>query len=223
MTALKLVGAARTFPGQPPVEALKPSDLSVAEGELVTITGPSGSGKSTLFNVAGLLDRPTQGEVWVSGQNTSELNEHQRTAMRGEELGFVFQAFHLMRQRTVLENVELTGLYQGKSEEERRKQAMKAIEQVGLEHRTNAKAALLSGGESQRVAIARAVAGTPQLLLCDEPTGNLDSKNSEGIISLLSELNQTGITVMIITHDPVVAAVGRVQLSMSDGELFRVK
>ncbi len=223
MIALELVGAARTFPGQPPVEALKPSDLSVTEGELVTITGPSGSGKSTLFNVAGLLDRPTQGEVWVSGQNTSELNEHQRTAMRGEELGFVFQAFHLMRQRTVLENVELTGLYQGKSEEERRQQAIEAIEQVGLEHRTNAKAALLSGGESQRVAIARAVAGTPQLLLCDEPTGNLDSKNSEGIINLLSELNRTGITVMIITHDPTVAAVGRVQLSMSDGELFRVK
>lgn len=217
MSVLTLEDVARTFPGTPPVEALKPCSLSVVAGDLVTITGPSGSGKSTLLNVAGLLDRPTQGSVIVANTDTSVLPEKQRTDIRGRHLGFVFQAFHLMNKRTVMDNVRLTGLYQGVTAAERTQRAEIAITQVGLGHRREYPTDVLSGGERQRVAIARAIAGSPSLLLCDEPTGNLDSENSAGIVELLRQLNDAGMAIVIITHDPTISAIGRTRLAISDG------
>ena len=217
MSVLTLEGVARTYAGPPPVEALKTCDVVVEPGGLVTVTGPSGSGKSTLLNIAGLLDRPTGGRVIVEGKDTSSLSERARSQLRGRHIGFVFQAFHLMARRSVLDNVRLAGLYQGASEAERSRRARSAIEKVGLMPRLEAPASVLSGGERQRVAIARAIAGQPALLLCDEPTGNLDSQNSASVVSLLEELNRTGIAVLIITHDAHVASVGRQRFHVKDG------
>ena len=217
MSVLELRGAGRTFPGTPPVEALKPCDITVQPGELLTVTGPSGSGKSTFLNIAGLLDTPTCGTVHLCDVDTSTISERERSELRGSNIGFVFQAFHLMPRRSVLDNVRLAGLYQGVSERTRTERARTAIENVGLHHRADALTDVLSGGERQRVAIARAIAGEPQLLLCDEPTGNLDSKNSAAIVQLLSALHTSGIAVLIITHDPSIAEIGDRQCHVLDG------
>lgn len=217
MSVLALEGAAKTYPGPPEVEALLACDVSIDTGGLVTVTGPSGSGKSTFLNVAGLLDRPTSGRVLVAGEDTSAMSEKVRSRLRGRHFGFVFQAFHLMPRRSVFDNVRLAGLYQGASPAERSERARNAIEKVGLLPRMEAPASVLSGGERQRTAIARALAGQPALLLCDEPTGNLDSNNSASVIALLQELNASGIAVLIITHDPEVAAIGRRRLFVKDG------
>ncbi|MGW0394601.1 ABC transporter ATP-binding protein [Streptomyces sp. NPDC003042] len=208
-----------TYPGPPPVEALKSCELTVMRGEFITIVGPSGSGKSTFLNVAGLLDSPTSGRYLLDGIDTAALPDRERTALRGRRIGFVFQSFHLLPHRSALENVALAMLYTGTSRAQRLVRAREALEQVGLGHRTTAVPGRLSGGERQRVSIARALVGRPSLLLCDEPTGNLDSANAASVLTLLDELHAAGMTVMVITHDSEVAARGRRTVSVRDGRL----
>lgn len=217
---LELRGLARTYPGPPPVVALRPADLSVRAGEHLAIIGPSGSGKSTLLNLLGLLDRPTGGRLLLDGIDTATLNERDRTAVRGRRIGFVFQAFHLMPHRTTVENVMLAQLYTDRRRKaERRADAIKVLTKVGLGHRLGALPSTLSGGERQRVAIARALVNRPALLLADEPTGNLDSHTAASVLDLLAELVADGLTLLVITHDPAVAARAPRTVTIRDGEL----
>lgn len=211
--------AGLTYPGPPPVAALKPCDLVVRKGEFVTIVGPSGSGKSTFLNIAGLLDSPTEGHYLLDGIDTGTLSDPDRSALRGRRIGFVFQAFHLMPHRTAVDNVALSMVYAGAGRKDRVRAAGEALERVGLSHRMNAVPTTLSGGERQRVAIARALAARPSLLLCDEPTGNLDSATAATIMGLLEALHGDGMTVLVITHDPAVAERGMRTLSIRDGML----
>jgi len=208
-----------TYPGPPPVFALRPTDLVVEAGAYVTIVGPSGSGKSTFLNVAGLLDRPTEGTFLLDGIDVGGLREAERTGLRGSRIGFVFQSFHLLPYRTATENVAIAQLYAGTPRKERLATAREALDRVGLAHRRHALPATLSGGERQRVAIARALANTPSLLLCDEPTGNLDTVTTQEILELLDELHASGITLIAITHDPNVAARGERTITIRDGRL----
>jgi putative ABC transport system ATP-binding protein len=182
---MELHGLARTYPGPPPVPALRPADLVIEAGDYVAVTGPSGSGKSTLLHLLGLLDAPTAGSYLLDGLDTSALGDRGRSALRGRRIGFVFQAFHLLPYRTALENVMLAELYNQTPRSGRLQAAVEALDAVGLSHRMNALPTTLSGGESQRVAIARALVNRPSLMLCDEPTGNLDSKNAAGLMGLL--------------------------------------
>ncbi|WP_225848304.1 ABC transporter ATP-binding protein [Streptomyces sp. HPF1205] len=218
MTAIvELRGVAKTYPGTPSVEALKPVDLTIEAGEHLAIVGPSGSGKSTLLNLLGLLDRPTQGQYVFAGHDVSALNERERTALRGRRIGFVFQQFHLLPHRTAAENVGIALLYSTPTQRQRTAAAVEALDRVGLGHRLHALPGTLSGGERQRVAIARAVVGAPALVLCDEPTGNLDSATAQAVLGLLEDLNRDGVTLIVITHDPGVAARARRQLQILDG------
>ncbi|MFJ4091239.1 ABC transporter ATP-binding protein [Kitasatospora sp. NPDC089913] len=212
-------GVGLTYPGPPPVLALRPADLVVERGEFVTVIGPSGSGKSTFLNVAGLLDRPTCGTYRLDGTDTGTLKDSARTAIRGARIGFVFQAFHLLPHRSAAENVELGMLYGAVPRTERSVRSRDALTRVGLAHRLHALPTTLSGGERQRVAIARALAPRPALLLCDEPTGNLDSATSSDVLALLDELNADGVTVLLITHDAAVARRGTRTLAIRDGVL----
>ncbi|MFI1782076.1 ABC transporter ATP-binding protein [Streptomyces rubiginosohelvolus] len=208
-----------TYPGPPPVPALRRSGLSIGKGEFVTVVGPSGSGKSTFLNIAGLLDSPTAGTYLLDGISTSELNDRDRTGLRGNRIGFVFQSFHLLPHRTALENVALSMVYSRIAPSERLRRARTALDRVGLTHRVDSPPTRLSGGERQRVAIARAVAGGPSLLLCDEPTGNLDSDNARNVMELLTDLHADGLTVVVITHDPQVAGRGGRTVTIRDGRL----
>lgn len=212
----------RFFPGPPPVNALRGVTLAVARGDYLTIVGPSGSGKSTMLNMLGLLDRPSTGEFTFDGVHVGELGEDERAAIRARSIGFVFQAFHLMPTRTVLENVMLAGTYAGVPRAERENAAVAALERVGLRERIAFTPATLSGGERQRVAIARAVALSPQLLLADEPTGNLDRANSAAILDLFAELGRDGLTIITITHDDTVAAAATRRARMRDGQLTEI-
>jgi len=212
-----LEGVARTYPGTPAVEALAPTTLKIAHGEFISVVGPSGSGKSTLLNVLGLLDEPTEGRYHVSGHDVSTLSDGQRSLARSHLIGFVFQAFHLVNYRTAVENVELSLLYQGVARRTREPLAAAALERVGLAHRLNATPGTLSGGEKQRVAIARAIAARPAVLLCDEPTGNLDTETTAGVMKLLNSLNRAGITIVVITHDPDVASRTHRIIRLRDG------
>jgi putative ABC transport system ATP-binding protein len=214
---MELDRAAVTYPGAVPVRALRPVALRVAAGQMVAVAGRSGSGKSTLLNVLGLLDRPTQGRYLVRGVDTSLLSESALTALRGREFGFVFQSFHLLADRTAAENAELGLLYRGMSAWQRRAVACDALERVGLGHRLSAMPGTLSGGEQQRVAIARALAQRPRVLLCDEPTGNLDRKNAELVTDLLRDLAAEGLTVITVTHDIHIAAAMPRRLDIDDG------
>jgi len=216
---VRLSGAALTYPGPPPVPALRPTDLVIEQGEYVAVVGPSGSGKSTLLNVLGLLDRPTAGRYELDGWDTGALSEVDRTALRGRRIGFVFQAFHLLPYRSAVENVALGQLYCGVPRRDREKAAVEALKRVGLGHRLHARPTTLSGGERQRVAIARALVGGPSLLLCDEPTGNLDSATSAAVLDLIGELHADGLTVVTITHDLTAAARAQRILHMRDGVL----
>jgi macrolide transport system ATP-binding/permease protein len=217
---LSLRKVCKQFGTDPAVHALVDVDLAVRRGEWVSITGPSGSGKSTLLNILGCLDRPTGGEYSFNGVETTRLSENERAGLRSREIGFVFQSFHLLPYRTVLENVMLAEVYRRHGRRGRRERAMEKIRRVGLAHRADFPPFKLSGGECQRVAIARALMGTPSLLLCDEPTGNLDSKNSESLLDLLTELNREGMTIVVVTHDESVARRGSRRVTMKDGELF---
>ncbi|MBA2947241.1 ABC transporter ATP-binding protein [Streptomyces himalayensis] len=212
-------GVGLTYPGPPPVEALKPSELTIERGDFVTVVGPSGSGKSTFLNIAGLLDAPTAGTYLLDGIDTGVLKDSERTALRGRHIGFVFQSFHLMPHRSAQENVTLAMLYTGVPRAERARRAAEALRRVGLGHRMDALPSRMSGGERQRVAIARALVGHPSLLLCDEPTGNLDSRNADTLLRLLEGLHEDGMTVVVITHDADVADRGARTVTIRDGVL----
>ncbi len=212
----------RVFPTELPVEALRSIDLRVEPSEYVAIIGPSGSGKSTLLNVLGLLDRPTSGRYLLDGIDTADLGDAARAAERGRRIGFVFQSFHLLSYRTVEENVGLSELYLGTNRKDRRRRATEALDRVGLSHRLGFEPIRLSGGERQRVAIARALLGEPSLLLCDEPTGNLDTANTESVLDLFDDLREQGLTILVITHDSEVAGRAQRRVRMVDGRLTEV-
>jgi ABC-type lipoprotein export system ATPase subunit len=216
---VELRGVSRTYGADPPVEALRGVDLTVQRGDAIAIVGPSGSGKSTLLNIVGCLDRPTHGTYLIEGTDTATLGEGELAALRGRLIGFVFQTFNLLAHRTVLENVMLAEVYVGRSREGRRERAMAALERVGIEQRADFLPGKLSGGQQQRVAIARALVGAPSLLLCDEPTGNLDSVNSATVLTLFEELVNEGMTMLLITHDESVAARMPRRTSIIDGRL----
>ena len=216
---VQLTGVTRVFPTEPPVHALRGVDLTVMPGDHLAIVGASGSGKSTLLNVLGLLDRPTGGTCLLDGIDTAGLSDRQRAGVRGRRIGFVFQSFHLLSHRPVEENVMLAELYRGESRSGRYDRAVAALERVGLGHRIGFLPTRLSGGERQRVAIARAIVGQPSLLLCDEPTGNLDSENTLSVLALFDQLRDQGLTIVVITHDSDVAAHARRHFRMVDGRL----
>jgi putative ABC transport system ATP-binding protein len=212
-------GVGLTYPGPPPVPALRPGDVTIRRGEYVTVVGPSGSGKSTFLNIAGLLDAPTSGRYFLDGVDTAGLGDADRTALRGRRIGFVFQSFHLLPHRSATENVMLAMVYNTGPRTDRRTRARETLARVGLAHRADALPTRLSGGERQRVAIARALVTRPSLLLCDEPTGNLDTATAESVLGLLDDLHRDGMTLVVITHDPGVAARGRRTLTIRDGVL----
>ena len=212
-------GLAKTFPGPPPVTALHPCSFTIRRGDYTAITGASGSGKTTLLSLLGLLDTPSAGRYLLDGIDVAGLDDSERSAVRAHHIGFVFQAFHLVGYRTVTDNVELGLLYQGVPKSQRQRRALDVIEQVGLSHRRHARCTTLSGGEKQRVAIARTLVRDPALVLCDEPTGNLDSATTRQILDLLDSLHRSGMTIVVITHDPAIAAGAPRQLTISDGVL----
>jgi len=219
---VELRDVTRSFPGPPEVQALKAASLRLEQGEYASIVGPSGSGKSTMLNILGLLDRPTVGEYRLAGALTGDLTEDERAAVRAQFIGFVFQAFHLMPRRTVLDNVLMPMLYSGVPRAEREARAEAALDRVGLGHRKSFFPGTLSGGERQRVAVARAVVSGPRLLLADEPTGSLDQKTSREVMELFEELNADGLTLVVITHDQGVAERARRSIRISDGRLSEV-
>lgn len=210
-------GLARTFPGPPPLEALRPCSFTICRGEYVAITGASGSGKTTLLSLLGLLDVPTAGTYTLDGVDVAGLSDRQRSAMRARRIGFVFQAFHLIGYRSVRDNVELGLVYQGIPKRRRGVRAQEVIEQVGLGRRADALCSQLSGGEKQRVAIARSLIREPSLVLCDEPTGNLDTTTARQVLTLVDTLHAGGLTVVVVTHEADVAARAQRNLLMSDG------
>ncbi|WP_214417191.1 ABC transporter ATP-binding protein [Sphaerisporangium fuscum] len=217
---IELEGVGKEFPAEPPVQALREVWLRVERSDHLAIVGPSGSGKSTLLNVLGLLDRPSSGGYRLDGIETTALRDGARTRLRGSRIGFVFQAFHLLAHRTVLENVMLAELYHGgRSRRTRRERALAALERVGLGHRVGFRPDRLSGGERQRAAIARALLGEPSLLLCDEPTGNLDSRNTGAVLDLFDELREQGLTIVVITHETEVSDRAARRARITDGVL----
>jgi ABC-type lipoprotein export system ATPase subunit len=222
LAVVQLVGIGRTYGSEPPVEALRGVDLTIERGDWVAIVGPSGSGKSTLLNLLGALDRPTSGRYLLDGIDVGALGEGERAAVRAQGIGFVFQSFHLLGHRTALENVLLAELYAGNGRNGRREQAVAALERVGMGHRMDALPTKLSGGEQQRVAIARALMGEPRLLLCDEPTGNLDSANTESLLRLFDALSGQGLTLVVVTHDEGVAAGAHRIVRIVDGRIEEV-
>ena len=216
---LQLTKICRRFGSDPAVDALVDVDLVLHQGDWLAITGPSGSGKSTLLNVMGCLDQPSSGSYRIDGIDVTTLSDDQRAGVRSQRIGFVFQSFHLLPYRSVLENVMLAEVYRGQPASGRRERALAAVARVGLSARAEFAPAKLSGGERQRVAIARALMGSPSLLLCDEPTGNLDSLSTQGILALVAQLNRDGLTLVIVTHDEAVARLASRRVHIVDGRL----
>lgn len=217
---IRLEGIERTFQvGDSTVRALRDIALDISAGEYVSVMGPSGSGKSTLLNVLGLLDRPNGGRYWLNGVETSSLSERELARFRREHIGFVFQAYHLVPRLTAQENIELPLMLAGVAPAERRKRAQASMERLGISDRAHHLPNQLSGGQRQRVAIGRSIIMRPDLLLADEPTGNLDSRSGEEVTELLEELNRSGITLLVVTHDNRLGARAARQLHMLDGRI----
>ena len=199
--------------------ALRNVDLQVKEGEFVAVMGPSGCGKSTLLNILGLLDNPTEGTYLLDGRDVSSLRENERTDLRKGVIGFVFQSFNLIDELNVFENIELPLLYMGVPAKERRQRVEAVMDRMAISHRRKHFPAQLSGGQQQRVAIARAVLANPKLILADEPTGNLDSKNGKEVMELLQELNNEGATIVMVTHSQKDAAMAQRTIDLFDGKI----
>ena len=217
---IELRDVSRTYQlGTEKVRALSNVTLGISKGEWVAIVGQSGSGKSTLMNVIGCLDTPTSGEYWLNGQSVSNLSDDALAAIRNKEIGFIFQNFQLLPRETALSNVELPLVYRGLPSKQRREMAMEALLKVKLADRMKHKPNELSGGQKQRVAIARALVSQPSLLLADEPTGNLDSATGEEIVRLFEELHEAGHTVILVTHEPKLAARCPRAVRLSDGRV----
>jgi putative ABC transport system ATP-binding protein len=215
---IQIAGVTKTYRmGDVDVNALAGVTLEVAHGELVAIMGASGSGKSTLLNILGCLDRPSEGQYWLAGDEVSRLDADALAETRNKTLGFVFQSFNLLARTTAVENVELPLVYAGVAPRLRRRRAIEALERVGLGDRLDHQPSQLSGGQQQRVAIARALVNEPRLILADEPTGNLDSRASVEMISLLQRLGDEGMTVVLVTHEPDIAAYARRVIVVRDG------
>ncbi len=209
--------------GENRVEALAGMSLNVEPGEWIAVVGPSGSGKSTLMNLLGLLDRPTSGSYTLNGRDVSGLRGGELAHARRDLIGFVFQSYNLLPRESALKNVELPMVYAGVGSKERRKRALGVLERVGLVERAHHRPPELSGGQNQRVAIARSLVNSPALLLADEPTGNLDTASGAGILDLFGELNASGVTVMVVTHDPGVAARAQRVVELRDGRIVSDK
>jgi putative ABC transport system ATP-binding protein len=217
---IKLDGIKKVFyTDEVETHALAGIHLEIAQGEYVAIAGPSGCGKSTLLAILGLLDTPTDGQYLLNGNQVANLSLSERARVRNREIGFIFQSFNLIGDLTVFENVELPLIYRGMKAAERRERANAALERVGMAHRSKHLPSQLSGGQQQRVAVARAVGGQPSILLADEPTGNLDSKNGEAVMELLRELHRQGATICMVTHDPRYAAHADRSVHLFDGRI----
>jgi putative ABC transport system ATP-binding protein len=201
--------------------ALASVHLQIGRGEYIAIAGPSGCGKTTLLSLLGLLDSPTDGEYLLDGKNVSQLSASDRARVRNRKIGFIFQAFNLIGDLTVYENVELPLTYRGMGSSERKERVQAALERVGMAHRTKHYPSQLSGGQQQRVAVARAIVGKPLILLADEPTGNLDSKNGEAVMDLMKELHEDGATICMVTHDPRYARYADRTIHLFDGQVVR--
>lgn len=217
---IKLEGVKKIFfTDEVETHALDGIDMEIRTGEYVAIAGPSGCGKSTLLSILGLLDTPTEGRYWLNGRPVEQLSLSERARTRNREIGFIFQSFNLIGDLTVFENVELPLTYRGMKASERRQRVQEALEKVGMAHRARHLPSQLSGGQQQRVAVARAVVGQPLILLADEPTGNLDSKNGELVMELLRDLHRGGATICMVTHDPRYAAHADRTVHLFDGRI----
>jgi putative ABC transport system ATP-binding protein len=216
---LEVIEVTKTYPSEPPVEAVRGMSFTINAGELVAIVGPSGSGKTTLLHLMGTLDRPSSGSIRITGVDAAVLSDRELSALRATRIGFVFQQFFLAEHESALDNVADGLLYAGIAIAERRERAHDALAKVGLAHRSAARPTQLSGGERQRVAIARALAGSPAIVLADEPTGNLDSTNSQAILALLEGLNTEGATIVVITHEREIAERLPRQIELLDGRV----
>ena len=219
-TALDVKGVWKIYGTKVQIEVLRDVSLSISEAEFVAIIGASGSGKSTLMHVMGCLQKPTRGEIVLDSVNIAELTEDELAEIRGKQIGFVFQQFNLLPLKTAQKNVELPLIFQGVSSTERSKKAAELLERVGLGHRMSHKPSQMSGGEQQRVAIARALVGNPAIIFADEPTGNLDTKSSREIMSILKKLNSEGKTLIVVTHDPEIAKWADRTIRLSDGRVI---
>jgi putative ABC transport system ATP-binding protein len=217
---IRLDGVTKVFyTDEVETHALGGIHLEIQPGEYLSIAGPTGCGKSTLLSILGLLDTPTEGSYWLNGKEVANLSFSDRARIRNREIGFIFQAFNLIGDLTVYENVELPLTYRGTPSSERKLRVQEALERVGMAHRMKHYPSQLSGGQQQRVAVARAVVGKPSILLADEPTGNLDSNNSEAVMKLLDELHADGATICMVTHDPRYARYARRSVHLFDGRV----
>jgi putative ABC transport system ATP-binding protein len=217
---IRLNGVTKVFyTDEVETHALSGVHLEIKNGEFLSIAGPSGCGKSTLLSILGLLDSPTEGDYWINKQPVANLTLSDRTRIRNREIGFIFQAFNLIGDLTVFENVELPLTYRSMPSAERKKRVQEVLERVGMAHRMKHYPSQLSGGQQQRVAVARALVGQPSILLADEPTGNLDSKNSEAVMELLRQLHREGATICMVTHDPRYASIADRSIHLFDGRI----